>query len=66
MLSGKKFHEIMVESSLTPEWKLRPDLINLTYKVIDEDQDDHITLEEYCVGLSNLCRGSLAEKFTCT
>jgi len=64
VLSGRKFHEIMGESSLTPEWKHRPDLINLTFKVIDEDQDDFITLEEYCVGLSNLCKGSLAEKFT--
>lgn len=63
VLAGKKFHEIMVESSLTPEWRHRPDLINLTFKVIDDDQDDSISLEEYCTGLSDLCKGSLAEKF---
>jgi len=64
VLNGKKFHEIMVESALTPEWRHRPDLINLTFKVIDEDQDDSITLEEYCIGLSNLCKGTIAEKFS--
>ncbi len=84
VLSGRKFHEIMIESPITPEWKHRPDLINLSFrvyfpftisfprdmltvlKVMDKDQDDFITLEECCIGLSNLCRGALAERFTCT
>jgi len=54
----------MVESALTPEWKHRPDLVNMTFRLIDTDQDDSISLDDFLIGLSNICKGTTAEKFS--
>jgi len=64
VISSKLFHEIMVDSTLTPEWRHRPDLINMTFKVLDEDEDDNISLDEFLVGISALCKGTLTERFS--
>eukprot|EP01102_Stenamoeba_stenopodia_P017114 TRINITY_DN6093_c0_g1_i1.p1 TRINITY_DN6093_c0_g1~~TRINITY_DN6093_c0_g1_i1.p1 ORF type:complete len:1052 (-),score=286.58 TRINITY_DN6093_c0_g1_i1:38-3193(-) len=61
-LDKVSFEQIFLE--FVPSWKVRPELIEQTFRLFDSKSRNSLDFADLAVGLSILCKGNIEERFS--